>query len=99
MQVAVSFDLTLLFMCLMRWSSFTQSLQFVFVFFFFTRPFVCIQHTTCDSIYLMNNFPVFYLSCADFGCIYYFIIYCSGGEIIFLLCFLLVFSFICVVVL
>jgi len=29
MQVAIGFDLTLLFTCLMRWSSFTQLLQFV----------------------------------------------------------------------
>lgn len=29
MQVAINFDLTLLFMCLVRWCSFTQLLQFV----------------------------------------------------------------------
>lgn len=52
-----------------------------------------------DSIHLMNSFSVFYLSCAGLGCIHYFIIYCSGDEIIFILCFLLVFIFLCLVVL
>lgn len=48
----------------------------------------------------MNQLLNVFLSHADLGCIYYFIIYCFGsGIILFLLCFLQVLSYICLVAL